>query len=100
MSEKEKNEKDKYASDEFKENVVIVFFITLFVVVINTGFFITLSQYVPFKHLIILQGGLNLIALIVFLLERINETSKTFFIVKYLFYFFLVLLLMLFILRG
>lgn len=90
MSKKEKN----YASDDFKEKVIIVFMIALFLILNNIGFFLVFYQdlKLTFKDSIFFIGYLDFSLLIVFLLEGIKKISKKIFIVKYFFYFILICL--------
>ncbi|WP_462351289.1 hypothetical protein [Fusobacterium varium] len=90
MSKKEKN----YASDDFKEKVIIVFVTALFLILNNIGFywFFYCTLNLSFKDSVFFTGYLDFSLLTVFLLERIKKISKIMFIIKYLFYFILIFL--------
>lgn len=96
MPKKEKN----YASEEFKEKVVKIFYSTIFLIGFNLVSYGFLNGLIPLKYLIGLLISFNFGALMTYFLDKKEKISKALFIFQYCYYFVFILFVIFLYLRA
>lgn len=96
MSKKEKN----YASEEFKEKVVAIFIIIIFLLGFNLISYGLLNVLMPLKYLIGLLISFNFGVFMTYFLDKKEKITKVLFVFQYCYYFVFILFVIFLYLRA